>query len=158
MSSVAIIGSGISGMGAASLLHPKYDITLYEKSPEIGGHTRTRNIRYGDKNIAVDTGFIVFNYRNYPHLSALFRHYNVPVEKSDMTFSVTIDDGRFEWGAKNFNALFGQRSNALNPKYLRLLGDVVRFMLFSPSFVERHPDLTLGQMMQRMKLDRKSVV
>ena len=154
MSSVAIIGSGISGMGAAALLHPSYDITLYEKSAEIGGHTRTRTIQYNDRRIAVDTGFIVFNYRNYPHLSALFKHYGVPVEKSDMTFSVTIDDGRFEWGAKNLNALFGQRSNLVNPSYLRLMADVVKFFVLAPSFAERHPELTLGQLIERMKLGK----
>jgi predicted NAD/FAD-binding protein len=154
MSSVAIIGTGISGMGAAALLHPKYDITLYEKSAQIGGHTRTKTISYHDRTIHVDTGFIVFNYRNYPHLSALFKHYGVPVEKSDMTFSVTIDDGRFEWGAKNLNALFGQRSNLLNPHYLRLIADVLKFMIKSPAFVERHPDLTLGEMIDRMKLGK----
>lgn len=152
MSSVAIIGTGISGMGAAALLHPKHDITVYEKSADIGGHTRTRVIDYKGKSIAVDTGFIVFNYRNYPHLSAMFKHYGVPVEKSDMTFAVTVDEGRFEWGAKNLNALFGQRSNLKNPEFYGLIYDVMRFMWRAPSFVERNPQMTLGQMMMHMKL------
>lgn len=152
MSSVAVIGSGISGMGAAALLHPDYQITLYEKSPDIGGHTRTRTITYNDKTISVDTGFIVFNYRNYPHLSTLFKHYDVPVEKSDMTFAVTMNDGAFEWGAKDLNALFGQRSNIVNPKFLKLIFDVMHFMWRSPGFVERHSDLTLGQMIKHMGL------
>lgn len=152
MPSVAIIGTGISGMGAAALLHPAHDITVYEKAPEIGGHTRTRNINYHGRNIAVDTGFIVFNYQNYPNLSAMFRHYNVPVEKSDMTFAVTMDDGAFEWGAKNLNALFGQRSNLLNPQFLRMIADVLHFFVRAPSFVERNPQLTLKQMLDKMCL------
>jgi uncharacterized protein len=152
MPSVAIIGTGISGMGAAALLHPAHDITVYEKAPEIGGHTRTRNINYHGRNIAVDTGFIVFNYQNYPNLSAMFRHYNVPVEKSDMTFAVTMDDGTFEWGAKNLNALFGQRSNLLNPQFLRMIADVLHFFVRAPSFVERNPQLTLKQMLDKMGL------
>jgi predicted NAD/FAD-binding protein len=152
MPSIAIIGTGISGMGAAALLHPAHDITVYEKATEIGGHTRTRTINYGGRSIAVDTGFIVFNYQNYPNLSAMFRHYNVPVEKSDMTFAVTMDDGAFEWGAKNLNALFGQRSNLLNPYFLRMIADVLHFFVRAPSFVERHPQLTLKQMLDKMGL------
>jgi predicted NAD/FAD-binding protein len=152
MPSVAIVGTGISGMGAAALLHPTHDITVYEKAAEIGGHTRTRNINYNGRTIAVDTGFIVFNYQNYPNLSAMFKHYQVPVEKSDMTFAVTMDDGAFEWGAKNLNALFGQRSNLLNPRFLRMIADVLHFFMRAPSFVERHPQLTLKQMLDKMGL------
>ena len=82
MASIAIIGSGISGMAAAYLLHPHHHITLYEKSGDIGGHTRTRTVQYNDRAITADTGFIVFNYRNYPELAGLFQHLGVPVCKS----------------------------------------------------------------------------
>ncbi len=155
MSSVAIIGTGISGMGVASLLHPHHDITVYEKSPEIGGHTRTRTIQYGERTIAVDTGFIVFNYRNYPHLTGMFKHYQVPVEKSNMTFAVTIDEGKFEWGAKDLTAVFGQRRNLANPYFYRLMLDVARFMLQAPALAERYPQLTLGQLIKKMRLSNR---
>ena len=72
MATIAIIGSGIAGMGSAHLLHPHNTITLYEKNAVVGGHTRTRMVNYGDREIAVDTGFIVFNKRNYPNLTLYY--------------------------------------------------------------------------------------
>jgi len=152
MASIAIIGSGISGMAAAALLHPKYEITLYEKSPVIGGHTRTRVVEVNGKQIPVDTGFIVFNYRNYPHLSAMFAHYNVPVQKSDMTLGVTINNGEIEWGAKDLNAVFGQRRNFLRPQFWRLLWDVMRFNRLAVKTAERLPQLTLGGLLKELRM------
>ena len=94
MARIAIVGTGISGLGAAYLLNPHHEITVYEKAPRIGGHSRTMTVDYDGKAIPVDTGFIVFNPKNYPNLTALFRHLDVPVHKSDMTFAATIGDGR----------------------------------------------------------------
>jgi len=147
MAKIAIIGSGISGMGTAALLHTKHDIAVYEKSPEIGGHTRTRIVRYGDKDIPVDTGFIVFNHRNYPNLCGMFSHLQVPTQKSDMTFGITINNGEIEWGARNLNAVFGQRSNFLRPQFLRFLYDILRFNAKAYDLAERRPELTLQGLM-----------
>jgi hypothetical protein len=152
MTSIGIIGTGISGLGAASLLRTAYDITVYEHSADIGGHTRTRNIMYDGKPIAVDTGFIVFNYQNYPLLSALFKHLAVPVQKSDMTFAVTAKNGTFEWGARNLNAVFGQRRNLVRPAFWRLIRDVFLFNSRAPSMAEANPHLTLGDLIQKLGL------
>src|SRR4051812_27737137 len=102
MSKIAIIGAGISGLGAASLLRKFHDITVFEKTDHIGGHARTKVISYEGQDIAVDTGFIVFNYRNYPHLAGMFRHFGVPVTKSMMTFGISVSgkEGELEWGAQ----------------------------------------------------------
>ena len=81
---IAIIGTGISGLGAASLLHPHHEITVYEREGYIGGHSRTVEVATPDGIIPVDTGFIVFNHRNYPLLTRLFTHLDVPVVKSDV--------------------------------------------------------------------------
>jgi predicted NAD/FAD-binding protein len=152
MAKIAVIGTGISGLGAASLLHAGHDITVYEKSAVIGGHTRTKIVDYRGTPIAVDTGFIVFNYRNYPLLSALFKHLGVPVCKSTMSFGVTAQNGALEWGAENLNAVFGQRSNFLNPRFLRFLFDILRFNARAVGFVAKHPRHTLGQMVEKMNL------
>ena len=82
---LAVVGSGIAGMGAAWLLRRKYDVTVYEKNDYIGGHSRTIQVNYDNKPISVDTGFIVFNHKNYPNLTQLFKHLGVAVEKSDMS-------------------------------------------------------------------------
>ena len=150
MASIAIIGTGISGLGAASLLHPQHQVTVYEKSSDIGGHTRTRTVRYGERDIAVDTGFIVFNYQNYPLLSALFRHLGVAVEKSNMTFGVTTPGDALEWGAQNANSLFGQRRNLFRPAFLRLLIDILRFNRSAYKTAHAQPELTLGGLIKKL--------
>ena len=148
---IAIIGSGIAGLGAAYLLHPHHHITVYEKNDVIGGHARTKHIRYGDGDIAVDTGFIVFNHKNYPHLTALFKHLNVPTQKSVMSFGVMSEQDDLEWGAENINALFGQRRNLMRPKFYQFLIDVLKFNR-SAIATTRSGDLTLGELIKKMGL------
>ncbi|MEM9127909.1 MAG: NAD(P)-binding protein, partial [Pseudomonadota bacterium] len=93
---IAVIGAGISGMGAAHMLADTNRVTLFEVEPRLGGHARTVMAgKHGDQ--PVDTGFIVFNYANYPHLADLFAKLDVPVTKSRMSFGVSIDGGRMEY-------------------------------------------------------------
>lgn len=123
---IAVIGAGISGMGAAHMLGDDHHVTLFENEPRLGGHARTRLAgKNGDQ--PVDTGFIVFNYANYPHLSALFEELNVPVVPSNMSFGASIDGGRLEYALTTLDSIFAQRRNLANPKFLRMLSDVVRF-------------------------------
>jgi uncharacterized protein len=152
MAKIAIIGTGISGLGAAYLLNRQHDITVYEKSERIGGHSRTLTVDYDGMQVPVDTGFIVFNEKNYPQLSAMFRHLNVPVQKSDMTFSASIRDGWLEWGARDANAVFAQRRNLLRPKFGMLIRDVFHFNANAEAVVERHPELTLDGLIEQLGL------
>ncbi|MBT8411999.1 MAG: NAD(P)-binding protein, partial [Octadecabacter sp.] len=123
---IAVIGAGISGMGAAHELAQDNQVVLFEYENRLGGHARTRMAgRNGDQ--AVDTGFIVFNYANYPHLAALFAELDVPVTESNMSFGASIDGGRFEYGLASLRALFAQPKNAANPKFLRMIRDVLNF-------------------------------
>lgn len=123
---IAVIGAGISGMGAAQALAKDNQVVLFEYENRLGGHARTRMAgRNGDQ--AVDTGFIVFNYANYPHLAALFAELDVPVTESNMSFGASIDGGRFEYGLASLRALFAQPRNAANPKFLRMIRDVLNF-------------------------------
>jgi predicted NAD/FAD-binding protein len=124
--SIAIVGGGISGMAAALLLAPGNRLTLFEAAPRLGGHARTVVAgRRSDQ--PVDTGFIVFNYANYPHLTRLFADLDVPVAKSDMSFGVSLDRGRLEYGLRDLRGLFAQRRNALSPDFLGMLRDIERF-------------------------------
>ncbi|MEJ6479183.1 MAG: FAD-dependent oxidoreductase [Octadecabacter sp.] len=123
---IAVIGAGISGMGAAHMLAKSHRVTLFEAENRLGGHARTRMAGpHGDQ--AVDTGFIVFNYANYPHLTALFDELDVPVTPSNMSFGASIDGGRFEYGLASLNAMFAQKRNMANPRFLRMLRDIVHF-------------------------------
>ncbi len=152
MAKIAIVGTGISGLAAGYLLHPRHEITVYEKACRIGGHTRTVTVDYDGVRIPVDTGFIVFNEKNYPHLSAMFRHLDVAAHKSSMTFAATIRDGWLEWSAKDIDSIVGQRRNLLRPRFGLLLRDVLRFNAEAVDAVERHPDLTLDELMTTLRL------
>ncbi|MEM6341413.1 MAG: FAD-dependent oxidoreductase, partial [Pseudomonadota bacterium] len=108
---IAVVGGGISGMGAAFALSNSHDITLYEAEPRLGGHARTILAgKRGDQ--PVDTGFIVFNYANYPEMADLFARLDVPVTKSNMSFGASIGGGKLEYGLASLDALFAQRRNA----------------------------------------------
>ncbi len=152
MARIAIVGTGISGLGAARLLHPDHDITVYEKADRIGGHSRTITVDYDGQAIPVDTGFIVFNRPNYPNLSGLFAHLGVPVHKSDMTFAASIREGWLEWGAKDLDAVFGQRRNLFRPGFVLLMRDVMRFNAGAEAAVARNPHFTLDELITHMGL------
>ncbi len=142
---VAVIGAGISGLGAAYALTETHNVTLFEAEPRLGGHARTL-VAGRDHPVAVDTGFIVFNYQNYPLLAALFGTLDVPVKKSDMAFSASIDDGRIEYGLHATSALFGQTQNVLRPGFWRMLTDIPRFNRAAQA-AKADPDMSLGQLL-----------
>ena len=146
---IAIIGTGISGLGAAYLLAPKYDITVYEKNAYIGGHSRTIDVPAGDTKTAVDTGFIVFNDWNYPNLMGLFKELDVPYQKSDMSFGVSIDDGWLEYAS---GGMFAQKRNLLRPAYFKMLVDIVRFNKQAKAYIEKDADITLQQCLDQLNM------
>jgi len=123
---IAVIGGGISGMAAAYLLSADHHVTLFEAEPRLGGHARTVVAgKRGDQ--PVDTGFIVFNHVNYPHLVGLFDRLGVPTVKSDMSFGASINGGAFEYGFRTFGGLVAQKRNIVNPRYIGMLRDILRF-------------------------------
>lgn len=147
---IAIIGTGISGLGAAYLLAPHHDISIYEKNSYIGGHSRTIEIGTPGGSVPVDTGFIVFNNWNYPNLLGLFKALGVPYENSDMSFGVSIDDGWLEYSSNDFWAL----RNVARPAYLGMLRDIVKFNKAAPDYIEKDPDITLGQCLEELQMGR----
>jgi len=123
---IAVIGAGISGMGAAHMLSEDHHVTLFEAEPRLGGHARTIVAgKNGDQ--PVDTGFIVFNYANYPHLAQLFQALDVPVTKSNMSFGASLDGGRIEYALATVGSIFAQKRNLVNPRFLRMLADIAKF-------------------------------
>ncbi len=147
---IAIVGAGISGLSAAYYLSENNDVTLYEAEPRLGGHARTVMAgKNGDQ--PVDTGFIVFNYVTYPHLTKLFDELNVPVEKSEMSFGATIDNGRIEYGLNNLRTLTAQKRNLARPAYYKMIADILRFGKEAPEAAQ-DDDTTIGELVDQLRL------
>ena len=123
---VAVIGTGISGLTAAYLLQRSHDVTVFESEARIGGHTHTVSFNEGARDVQLDTGFIVFNDRNYPNFERLMRRIGVAWQPSDMSFSVS--DGRdFEYASTSLAGVFANPRHLLSPGFLRMLGEIPRF-------------------------------
>lgn len=153
MKQIAVIGSGISGLGAAYLLHPHHHVTLYEKEARLGGHARTIDVTHNGMTMPVDTGFIVFNYRNYPHLTGLFATLNVPVQKSDMSLGLSLESGAFEWGCADLNAVFAQRSHLFSPRFWAMIAHIMRFNKNAEAMVLANPHMTLNDLLNALKMN-----
>lgn len=148
---IAIIGAGISGLGAAYMLADQHDITLYEKNKYIGGHSRTIDVTTAKTTIAVDTGFIVFNNWNYPNLLGLFGELGVPYLKSDMSFGVSIENGWLEYSSYG---LFTQKKNLFRLQYWKMLANIIRFNKQAPKYIERDSDISLGDCLEELQMSR----
>lgn len=148
---VAIIGSGIAGLAATHTLQGLADLTLYEAGDHFGGHTHTVDVTLPGTNqqpttFGVDTGFLVLNERTYPNLLALFDALDVPLARSDMSFSVQVPGagpagGTLEWNGSDLSSVFAQRRNLANPRFLRMLADILRFNRLATRLAERGDDL-----------------
>ena len=147
-----MIGAGISGLGAAWLLSRAHDVVLFEAADRLGGHARTAVVRTGGQEVAVDTGFIVFNRVNYPNLCRLFERLDVPLRKSDMSFAVSVDGGAIEYGCRNVRAALAQPANAAKPGFWRMLRDIAVFNRTALRDSAGDPDLTLGGLIRRRGL------
>jgi uncharacterized protein len=124
---IAVIGSGISGLSAARYLSRQHEVTLFEQDARVGGHTNTITVPAGETTVAVDTGWIVYNGLNYPNLSALFTELDVQTRPTQMSFAVSLGEGRYEWkGSDNLLSVFAQPSNLFRSAHLRMLLDILR--------------------------------
>jgi predicted NAD/FAD-binding protein len=124
---ICVVGSGIAGLASAWLLAHRHQVTLVEKNDYFGGHTNTVEVDEDGRNVPVDTGFIVYNVRNYPLLVRLFEHLGVRTRESDMSFAASIGPGRLEYAGDSLRTIFAQPRNALSPRFLRMLLDIFRF-------------------------------
>lgn len=154
MKRIAIIGSGISGLGAAYALKDTADITVYEANDRAGGHAHTIDIDYEGTEIAVDVGFIVYNALNYPNLIGFFDALGVRTEASDMSFAVSNPDG-YEW-ASTLNGIFAQRRNFFRPKFHRFWRTILKFNDLARSELEagKIDDISLGFWLEKHGFDQ----
>ena len=146
---IAVVGGGISGLGAAYALSNTYKVTLFEAETRLGGHARTVFSGKSGQQ-PVDTGFIVFNYPNYPELSQLFSELNVPIAKSNMSFGASLKSGKIEYALRNFDAIFAQRKNLLNPQFVKMVWDINKFNTIGLTVADDE-SLTIGQFLKRLK-------
>jgi uncharacterized protein len=152
---IAVIGSGISGMVAASRLHRDHEVTVFESGPYIGGHTHTVDVDWQGRHYAVDTGFIVFNDWTYPRFIALLGELGVEYQNSNMSFALRDERSGLEYNGTTLNSLFAQRRNMLRPSFLRMIADILRFNRQSRTLLAGTDDtLTLGEYLDRHKYSR----
>lgn len=149
---IAIIGSGIAGLSAAYYLHREHDISLFESADRLGGHTATVDVQLDGRHYAIDTGFIVYNDWTYPGFIQLLSELGVASQATRMSFSVRCEQSGLEYAGSNLNSLFAQRRNLVNPRYLRMLADIVRFNREAPAELDSgrlNEAMTLGAYLQQ---------
>ena len=152
---IAVIGSGISGLSSAYYLSKKYKVDLFEKDDHFGGHSYTYEIKERDKIVPVDLGFIVFNEVTYPNLIRFFKHLNVPYEKSDMSFSVSIKNSNIEYSGSGLGGLFANKSNLFNLKFLNMIKEIISFYKIAPELLnEEIKEQTLGDYLKEKKFSK----
>jgi predicted NAD/FAD-binding protein len=156
VSRIAIIGTGISGITVAWHLHRAHEVVLFEANDYVGGHTATRDVELGGRHYAIDTGFIVFNDWTYPNFIALLEALDASWQWSNMSFSLSCARTGLEYNGTSINALFAQRRNVLNPRFLRMIGEILRFngrarelLQTRSAGADDHASLTLGEYLQR---------
>ncbi|EKG11131.1 Amine oxidase [Macrophomina phaseolina MS6] len=144
---IAIVGSGITGLGALyALRNTPHEVHLFEAADRLGGHTNTVQFAYKDRKTPVDTGFIVLNTATYPNFIAFLKELNVEIVETAMTFGVSRDEGAFEWAGTSLGAVFAQQENLFNPSHWRMIFDIIRFNQFALDLLkdDAHVDLDLS--------------
>ncbi len=136
MQTLAIIGTGIAGMGCGHFLHKKYNIKLFEQNNYVGGHTNTISVSEGNEKVFMDTGFMVFNFETYPHLCKLFNEIKAPIKKTEMSFSVQHTPTGLEYCGSGINGLFAQRKNIFSISYIKMLKEITRFNKISVEILD----------------------
>ncbi|MDC3022753.1 FAD-dependent oxidoreductase [Candidatus Pelagibacter sp.] len=154
---IAVIGSGISGLSAAYYLSKKHQVDLFEKEDYFGGHSHTIDLIFGTKKVSVDIGFIVFNYKTYPNLIEFFNENKIEIEKSDMSFSVSVNDSAFEYCGRGLNGIFSNRSNLINLRFLRMFFDIIKFYKKFDNFSEFNEEITLGNFLNKEKVSKEFI-
>ena len=151
---IAVIGSGISGLSAAYYLSKSHKVDLFEKQDHFGGHAYTLEVDLQNKIIPVDIGFIVFNYKTYPNLISFFQENKIKIEKSDMSFSVSVKDTNIEYCGRGINGIFSNRSNLFNIKFIKMFFEIISFYKKSDTLNDVKLDLSLGEFLNQQRLSK----
>jgi len=142
---IAIIGSGISGTYAAYRLHKQHDITVFEADDRPGGHTNTVDVATEEGDFAIDTGFIVFNERNYPNFIQMLDDLNVDSQRTEMSFSFKCELSGLEYNGRSLSKLFAQRRNLLRPSFYKMILDIMRFNRNSDALLNAPQSMSMGE-------------
>jgi predicted NAD/FAD-binding protein len=151
---IAVVGSGISGLSAAHYLSKKHKVDLFEKENQFGGHANTIKVIYDhNKEIAVDIGFMVFNKNTYPNLINFFSENKIEIEKSDMSFSVSVDGSDIEYCGKGLGGIFSNKKNLLNLKFIKMFFEIISFYKNCEKIeTEEVKSITLGEHLKEIKI------
>ncbi len=154
---IGIVGAGVAGLSAAFALSKKYDVTVFEQDDRVGGHSNTVSVPINGQEFAVDTGFIIYNRKTYPNLTRLFRELGVRSVPTHMNFSVSIDEGAFEWATPTPGAIFAQPTNLFDLRFHGMLIDVLRFFRVARNDLRRNQigDRTLGEYLKFRKFGKR---
>ena len=148
---IAVIGSGISGLSAAYYLSKNHHVDLFEKEDHFGGHSNTIDIDIEGKKISVDVGFIVFNHQTYPNLINFFDEIDVEIEKSDMSFSVSVENTNYEYCGKGLAGIFANKSNLFNVKFIKMFFDILKFYKSCSKISNLDQKITLNEFLNKNK-------
>ena len=151
---IAVVGSGISGLSAAYYLSKKHHVDLYEKEDHFGGHSHTIDLTFDKKKISVDIGFIVFNFETYPNLINFFKENDVQIEKSNMSFSVSVDNTNFEYCGNGLKGIFSNKLNFFNYKFLQMFFDIIKFYKKCDKIEIFDEKYTLGEYLKENSLSQ----
>ena len=154
---IAIVGAGVSGLSAAWALKDVAEVTLFEKVSRVGGHANTVSVEAPEGPISIDTGFIVYNEKNYPNLTALFRFLGVETHQTEMHFSVSARDRDLEYSSQGVSGLFADLRNLTRPRFFSMIADILRFYADASRMASAEDDLSLGDFL-RMKRYGKTFV
>ena len=151
---IAVVGAGISGLSAAYYLSKKHKVDLFEKENQFGGHANTIKVAYDhNKEIAVDIGFMVFNKNTYPNLINFFSENKIEIEKSDMSFSVSVDGSDIEYCGKGLGGIFSNKKNLFNLKFVKMFFEIVSFYKNCEKIeTEKVKSITLGEHLKEIKI------
>ena len=149
---LAIIGSGISGLSSAYYLSKNHKVDLFEKEDHFGGHSHTIDIKIQDNIIPIDIGFIVFNKKTYPHLINFFEENNIAIEKSNMSFSVSVRDSEIEYCGKGISGIFSNKLNLFNIKFLKMFFTIIDFYKKSENKNLIDKNINLGEYLEQLNV------
>ena len=154
---IAVVGSGISGLSAAYYLSKNHKVDLFEREDHFGGHSHTIDLILNEKKISVDIGFIVFNHKTYPNLIEFFKENEVQIEKSDMSFAVSVNDTKFEYCGRGLKGIFANKSNLFDLSFLKMFFDILKFYKNCDKISEYEEQVTLGEYLTKNKLSKTFV-
>ena len=151
---IAVVGAGISGLSAAYYLSKKHEVDLFEKENQFGGHANTIKVAYDhNKEIAIDIGFMVFNKNTYPNLINFFLENEVEIEKSDMSFSVSVNGSNLEYCGKGLRGIFSNKKNLFNSKFIKMFFEIISFYKNCEKIeTKKIKSITLGEYLKEIKI------